>query len=155
MSAYLNLPEIKTLETIFLEYTNLSEYEINELVKISYKGYPILDLYKRYGFVYEVLGLLQEYSFEKVYNFLVKISDMDIDINGSTIYQFSKFDKLRSEYEADISRIRDEAEIKEGDTPCKRCNSKRVIYTSKQTRSGDEPETLFFACNDCGYTWRE
>jgi transcription elongation factor S-II len=33
---------------------------------------------------------------------------------------------------------------------CKRCKSKRCTYYELQTRSADEPATIFVTCLDCG-----
>lgn len=38
---------------------------------------------------------------------------------------------------------------------CPKCGHVGVYYWSIQTRSSDEPETKFFRCPKCGYTWRE
>lgn len=37
---------------------------------------------------------------------------------------------------------------------CRRCKSKRTAYRALQTRSGDEPMTLFFSCKECGHRWK-
>ena len=33
---------------------------------------------------------------------------------------------------------------------CKKCRSKRCTYYELQTRSADEPATIFITCLDCG-----
>lgn len=38
---------------------------------------------------------------------------------------------------------------------CEECGNKVAYYWTQQTRSADEPETRFFKCTKCGYTWRE
>lgn len=38
---------------------------------------------------------------------------------------------------------------------CKKCGHKKAYFWSLQTRAGDEPETRFFKCEKCRYTWRE
>ncbi len=38
---------------------------------------------------------------------------------------------------------------------CKECDNKTVYWWTRQTRSSDEPETRFYKCTKCGYTWRE
>lgn len=45
-------------------------------------------------------------------------------------------------------------EKKKGTSRCQRCKSWYVNYTTAQTRSADEPSTLFFYCTDCEYRWR-
>jgi transcription elongation factor S-II len=37
---------------------------------------------------------------------------------------------------------------------CKKCKSKKCTYYELQTRSADEPATIFVTCLDCGKHWR-
>lgn len=37
---------------------------------------------------------------------------------------------------------------------CKKCRGKRCTYFELQTRSADEPATIFVNCLDCGKNWR-
>lgn len=37
---------------------------------------------------------------------------------------------------------------------CKKCKSKRCTYYEMQTRSADEPTTVFVTCLDCGKNWK-
>ncbi len=37
---------------------------------------------------------------------------------------------------------------------CRKCKSKRCTYYEMQTRSADEPATLFVTCLDCGKNWK-
>ncbi len=38
---------------------------------------------------------------------------------------------------------------------CEKCGNKEAYYWTQQTRGADEPETRFFKCSKCEYTWRE
>ncbi len=38
---------------------------------------------------------------------------------------------------------------------CEKCGNKVAYYWTQQTRGADEPETRFFKCTKCNYTWRE
>lgn len=38
---------------------------------------------------------------------------------------------------------------------CKKCKSKRCTYYELQTRSADEPSTIFISCLDCGKHWKQ
>ena len=38
---------------------------------------------------------------------------------------------------------------------CEKCNNGVAYYWTRQTRGADEPETRFFKCTKCSYTWRE
>ena len=37
---------------------------------------------------------------------------------------------------------------------CKKCKGKRCTYYELQTRSADEPSTIFVTCLDCGKNWK-
>ena len=37
---------------------------------------------------------------------------------------------------------------------CKKCRSKKCTYYERQTRSADEPATIFVTCLDCGKHWK-
>jgi transcription elongation factor S-II len=37
---------------------------------------------------------------------------------------------------------------------CGKCKSNRCTYYTMQTRSADEPETIFITCLDCGKNWK-
>jgi transcription elongation factor S-II len=37
---------------------------------------------------------------------------------------------------------------------CGRCKSKECYFYELQTRSADEPMTVFVTCLDCGHRWR-
>jgi transcription elongation factor S-II len=37
---------------------------------------------------------------------------------------------------------------------CGKCKSKKCSYYTMQTRSADEPETIFITCLDCGKHWK-
>jgi transcription elongation factor S-II len=37
---------------------------------------------------------------------------------------------------------------------CRKCKSKKCTYTAVQTRSADEPMTIFVSCIDCGQRWK-
>ena len=38
---------------------------------------------------------------------------------------------------------------------CPRCGNKEAVWWMQQTRSADEPPTLFFRCTKCRHSWRE
>jgi len=38
---------------------------------------------------------------------------------------------------------------------CPKCGNKEAVWWMVQTRSTDEPPTLFFRCVKCKYSWRE
>lgn len=44
-------------------------------------------------------------------------------------------------------------EVEEGMFECRKCKSKKIFTTSKQTRSGDESTTVFARCSNCKFGW--
>lgn len=43
----------------------------------------------------------------------------------------------------------------EGAHTCRRCKSKKTVYTTVQIRSADEPMTIFVTCLACNKNWKE
>mmetsp|Transcript_16929 Transcript_16929/g.47247 ORF Transcript_16929/g.47247 Transcript_16929/m.47247 type:complete len:110 (-) Transcript_16929:608-937(-) len=41
------------------------------------------------------------------------------------------------------------------DARCQKCDYHQAYFMEIQTRSADEPATLFFKCVNCGYQWKE
>jgi DNA-directed RNA polymerase subunit M len=40
------------------------------------------------------------------------------------------------------------------DEECPKCKNPKAYTWSQQMRAGDEPETIFYKCVECGYQWR-
>ena len=38
---------------------------------------------------------------------------------------------------------------------CAKCKTSRTTFYQKQTRSADEPMTVFITCRNCGHEWRD
>jgi len=59
-------------------------------------------------------------------------------------------------------RMKRETKLLEGNTEgatdqfrCNRCNKRKCTYYEMQTRSADEPMTIFVRCVNCGKQWRQ
>jgi hypothetical protein len=48
-----------------------------------------------------------------------------------------------------------DADAPDGLLQCRRCGSKKTAYVQMQTRSADEPSTIFANCIACGNRWRQ
>jgi transcription elongation factor S-II len=56
--------------------------------------------------------------------------------------------------EAAREREKSKADNYNGLLKCGRCKSLKTEYTTMQTRSADEPATVFASCRQCGNRWR-
>ena len=55
--------------------------------------------------------------------------------------------------ESDLSKAKGlESTVK---IDCEKCHNKEGVSWTFQTRSADEPETKFYRCTKCNYTWRD
>lgn len=45
-------------------------------------------------------------------------------------------------------------DVPDGIEQCRKCKSKKVVYTQLQTRSADEPMTSYFRCVSCQHSWK-
>ena len=49
--------------------------------------------------------------------------------------------------------IDDDLDVEPGVLTCNRCNNNRIMTKNRQTRSGDEGQTVFAMCIVCKHTW--
>jgi DNA-directed RNA polymerase subunit M/transcription elongation factor TFIIS len=52
-----------------------------------------------------------------------------------------------------LSRLADTEEKHDGILKCEKCSSFKTRYTELQTRSADEPMTVFAMCLECDHHW--
>ena len=55
----------------------------------------------------------------------------------------------------DASKFSDNTQASTDMFTCRKCKSKRCTYYEMQTRSADEPATVFITCLNCGKNWRQ
>jgi DNA-directed RNA polymerase subunit M/transcription elongation factor TFIIS len=63
-------------------------------------------------------------------------------------------DLITRKMKRDESKMSQRIEASTDMFTCKRCKSKKCTYYELQTRSADEPATIFITCIDCGKNWR-
>jgi len=61
---------------------------------------------------------------------------------------------LSKKMKRDESKFTNNTEASTDMFTCKKCKSKRSTYYELQTRSADEPSTIFITCLDCGKHWK-
>jgi DNA-directed RNA polymerase subunit M/transcription elongation factor TFIIS len=84
----------------------------------------------------------------------------DLGASFNTLAKLTGHQNDLDEVKAEDKRIAElidtvKAERKEGFLVCRKdgCKSKAIKIDQKQTRSADEPMTLFALCEDCGMQW--
>jgi transcription elongation factor S-II len=61
---------------------------------------------------------------------------------------------IQRKIKRDASKYVDNTQASTDMFTCKKCRSKRSTYYELQTRSADEPATIFVTCLDCGKHWK-
>jgi DNA-directed RNA polymerase subunit M/transcription elongation factor TFIIS len=148
----------KSLTDIFQEYTNLSEKEIENLLNVKKENntYSLnidTEDNEDLGFLYEIIGMVNEYGYSKAYKFLL---DNKNNIKEKQILESDIFETQRKKYSEDTVKLRTKVKVKSsGIFTCPRCNDKDTSYTEVQLRSGDEGSTFIIACNACGHQFKK
>lgn len=62
--------------------------------------------------------------------------------------------RIERKIQRDKSRLSTNIEASTDLFVCKKCKSKKCTYYELQTRSADEPATIFITCLDCGKNWK-
>lgn len=63
-------------------------------------------------------------------------------------------DLIEQKLKRDASKYDKKIEASTDMFTCKKCKSKKCTYYELQTRSADEPATIFVTCLDCGKHWK-
>ena len=61
---------------------------------------------------------------------------------------------IEKKMKRDASKYNDNIQASTNMYTCRKCKSNRCTYYEMQTRSADEPATIFVTCLDCGKHWR-
>lgn len=91
---------------------------------------------------------------------LVEAYDAGVQTPETAVY--AKPHEIRPDLWADVLTRKRERDLAYGVKPkantnmyqCRRCKSRECSYYELQTRSGDEPTTVFVTCLTCGNRWR-
>lgn len=149
----------QSIESIFAKYKSLlkiNDKQIDMLLSLKNKNDYIFT-YQNMGFIYEVFSMIRSLGFEETYRFLTTTTFDSKVISSKKIFDSDAFERERTIYQRDISRIRDEFQVKaKGLVKCKRCHSQNTEnQTNDRQRGGDEGMIYKIQCNDCGHVWKE
>jgi transcription elongation factor S-II len=148
--------DIRSLErSIFETAYNKAQ---NNYVARSWKSHIFIELYRQV--IRSVMSNIHPESPVKNPRLLSRILDGEFKLNeiaSMTSYElypekwFELKDKLLQReqkiLEGNKSRATDQFK-------CRRCNKRECTYYELQTRSADEPMTIFVTCLNCGKEWR-
>ena len=92
----------------------------------------------------EIINLLKKHDFNTAMDNIIGATSKDVVLNLPSLEK--ERESLRLEFDALQSKL----EVQEGLYSCSRCGSKNTRSLYKQIRGGDEGETLFVRCTNCG-----
>ena len=150
-----SLPKVQTvkniLENITIDGKKLDRKELDKLTKLKFNSDTLFNLKER-DFILEAIQILNALGFDEGYKYLKdsqKEATRDLIIKNSPV-----FDSSRKRNFLEITKDLRTVKV-ESYTQCKKCKQFHVDSFSKQVRSGDEGETTFNKCTDCGHQWTE
>jgi DNA-directed RNA polymerase subunit M/transcription elongation factor TFIIS len=77
----------------------------------------------------------------------------NVDYCNNCIWELSSFDNLKKEFLELTTYFVSALDVAEGVFQCRKCDCKKILMYSKQTRSGDESTSVFAQCSKCHNKW--
>ena len=153
---YLTEEQIKQLEL------SIYNYAVNNstILNIKSSSPEFIKIYK-YKFMHIILNINKD-SYVKNDYLYNKINTNEIKINELVNLKPHESYPKQWEFHNDIIKTKINA-INLGDISflrttlfiCSRCKKNDTIYKEQQTRSADEPATVFITCRNCGKKWTQ
>lgn len=156
MSLFVNepLPPAESVEAIFQRTGLLSPGQIQQLMAL--KGYNNKPMFSTTDdgreMIYNTLALIHEFEWDIIYAFLVENQRR---IQAIVIFNSPAMNDVRIRTEREIDTMVYRPKQEESIYTCGRCKGSKVSTRSLQTRSADEPITVFIKCLTCGKKWKE
>ena len=122
------------------------------LISLHYpNGSLIIDL-KRPDVITEIIGMLQTQTFDSVIQFLMNPNLTNPDF---LLWEQKSMDEGRLRVARELMVQQTEEEGVKDVGKCRHCASNELVYKTRQTRSSDEPLSVFVRCVQCQKQWRE
>jgi DNA-directed RNA polymerase subunit M/transcription elongation factor TFIIS len=131
--------------------TSLDDKKINALLDLKYKNsdVPIIDV-SRIDIIAEIAGMTRIEEFSRLYDFLSETTTPE-----SVLWDQPAMTDSHNKLAREISIRQDKNVGIKGVGKCKYCPSTELVFSQMQTRSGDEPMTIFVRCTQCNKQWRQ
>ena len=149
--------QIRSLEKSIFEATN--QFSQKNYVVRSWKSQQFIEIYKQN--FRSVVNNLHPDSPVKNPRLLSRVLEGEFEL--SIIPFMSSYEMFPEKwFELKDKLVQREQKILEGNKSratdqfkCRRCNKRECTYYELQTRSADEPMTIFSTCLNCGKEWRQ
>ena len=150
MSTFPNVDTVKSiLKNCKIGEKNLSEKEINMLLKLKFDGDQMLSLKDR-NFIIEIIGMINNYGFNKTYDYLK--SKQKEKIRYNIVKKSEAFKQARRRFFLEATKTLRTVKI-DSYLSCPKCKLYQVNSITEQKRSGDEGATTTNTCTNCGHIW--
>jgi DNA-directed RNA polymerase subunit M/transcription elongation factor TFIIS len=139
-----------SIEKLIRKVFDLNDKDfINELVQLQFlNGKKVFE--NDPSIYLEVSKLLETKSFTETISIL-KQSESEEEF----IWNLDSLVESKNNLYREISLALKKEQGSKGAGKCRFCSSKELVFISKQTRSSDEPATIFVKCVLCKKTWTE
>jgi len=149
--------QIRSLEKAIFEATY--EFAQKNYVVRNWNSLPFVELYKQN--FRSVISNIHPDSPVKNPRLLRRVVEGEFEL--SAIPFMTSYEMYPEKwFELKDKLIQREQKVLEGNTSratdeykCRRCNKRQCTYYELQTRSADEPMTIFITCVNCGKEWRQ
>ena len=157
LSSSFSNEQIRSLEKSIFEATN--QFSQKNYVVRSWKSQQFIEIYKQN--FRSVVNNLHPDSPVKNPRLLSRVLEGEFEL--SIIPFMSSYEMFPEKwFELKDKLVQREQKILEGNKSratdqfkCRRCNKRECTYYELQTRSADEPMTIFITCLNCGKEWRQ
>lgn len=147
--------KVKDVSSILTKLGGISKSEADTLTALKFSdGEKVLSL-EEIWFIYEVIWMLKEVGYEKVYNFLSVNWEKvlgKMNIRKKMLFENPLMEKTKEKFALDMEIYRNKVDVEKGE-PCKRCRSENTISIEKQVARADEAATIKIRCLSCGFRW--
>lgn len=140
------------LERIKVENTPLlNQSQIDQLKALKFQDEnPIFSLDDKY-LIFEIVTGIASEGYDNMYDYLNSRVWKD---RKELMMESPSLKQAQNKLKLDLQITQSQIEVAEGIYTCRKCGSKKTQSTWAQTRSADEPATIYVTCVECGNAWK-